>query len=120
MLEQNHNFSDLDSIFNFIKNDLKRPKMNPPKSDDLLWDIRTDLELDEDLIVGNLSYLSGSSMPPQIQITNALKLPEIFSSYIRRIENQKLDKENVEYSKSLIQFINDLSIINNAVVKFFK
>lgn len=120
MLEQNHNLVDLDTIFSFIRSDLKRPKVNPPKSDETLSDIRINLELDEDLIVGNLSYLDKGKMPPRIQIENALRLSEIFSDYIEKIKNARIPNENVDYSKELIKFINDLYTINNSTIQFFK
>ncbi len=97
-------------------NDMKRPKMSSPLRNDILDDIRTDIEIDEDLIAGNLSYLVGGSMPPKIQIDNALKIPEIFSSYVQKIKSSKIEDGNQEYAEELINFIEDLRRINDRTI----
>ncbi|MCX6792734.1 MAG: hypothetical protein NTY12_01795 [Candidatus Falkowbacteria bacterium] len=116
-MEHNYEaFLELKELYRYMWNDMKRPKMSSPNRNDTLDDIRIELEMDEDLIVGNLSYLVGGSMPPNIQVENALKLPEIFFGYIKKIKSSKIEDGNKEYSKQLINFIEDLKRINDKII----
>lgn len=115
MNENDKVFSELKELSHYMWNSMKRPKMGPPINDDILLNIRTDLELDEDLIAGNLSYLVGGSMPPENQIKEALGMSEIFANYIRKIP-PSTEVGNQEYVEELTSFIKDLERINNRTI----
>lgn len=115
-MQRDSKISELTSLYSYMWNEMKRPNMSSPSRDDLLSDIRTELEMDEDLIAGNLSYLVGGTMPPKIQIENALKLSESFFGYIKKIGEYKSDNQDQGYIKELNGFIEDLKRINDRVI----
>lgn len=104
-------------LFDYMTSSLHRPNMGPPEDDEFLTDIRIELEMDEDLIAGSLSYLKGQSLPPQPQIK---KLREVhrqnFGEYIKKLRLHHTESlANKTYMEELILFIHDLGRIASRV-----
>jgi hypothetical protein len=93
--------------------DIPKPAMNPPQADDVLWDIRTNLETDETLIAGTLAYLAQQKIPPDQQIkTLRATHREIFAGYKDRLKKHTTETEdNKKYVKEVLNFIDDLGRI---------
>jgi len=110
-------FSDPKSLFAYMKQGLIRPSMSAPDDDTFLDDIRSDLELDEDLIAGTLSYLSSKSIPPEEQIKNLRNLHrDVFTNYKEKLNNHNTNSpKNKKYINELLAFINDLGRITTNV-----
>lgn len=82
--------------------------MNPPIDDFYLWEFRTDLELDQDLIVGTDGYLFLNSLPPDWQIEKMKELPGKLEQGIKQLQAYEADAGNKEYKQRLIDLIKDL------------
>lgn len=105
--------SDPLSMWEYMVSELKRPSMNPPQNDNFLSDIRTDLELDEGLIAGTLSYLKSGSFPSVQQIKNLRQAHRsTFRDYKQKLRQYKSNSvENNRYIEDVINFINDIGRI---------
>lgn len=99
------------SLYSYMFNDLRRPSMNSPQKDELLSDIRTKLELDEDLIAGTLSYLTSQKVPPETQIKSFYGLQKSIRGYRDQLKRYSPSDENKSYVKDLLSFIDDLERI---------
>lgn len=109
---------ELKTLYSYMWNDMRRPKMRPPVDDDLLDDIRTELELEEDLIAGTLSFLVGGSMPTnKHQVDNMFNVPKNLKLYKDKIERHKMDPGNKAYTDEVILFIVDLNRISLPVIE---
>ncbi len=104
--------TDPEALYTHMWNDLQWPAMNSPEVDSLLWDIRTNLELDEDLIAGTLSYIASGKTPPEIQMKNFWRLQKSFRGYRSQISQHKVSEKNQNYARELLTFIDDLERIS--------
>jgi hypothetical protein len=97
------------SIFSYMLNKLKRPGVNSPDLDSLLWEIRTDLMLDEELLAGTMSYYANGKNPPDRQPKQLRELHDRFKKFKNELMSHK-DKLGVdqEYTNELINYIDDL------------
>lgn len=97
------------SIFSYMVNELKRPGMNSPDLDSFLWDIRTDLELDEDLLAGTMCYYADGKNPPYREPNQVRELHERFKKFKNELTEYR-DKSpvNQSYIDEMISFIDDL------------
>lgn len=105
--------TDPEALYSYMWNDLQRPGMNSPEGDSLLWDIRTNLELDEDLIAGTLSYITSEKKPPEIQLKNFWELHKSFRGYRSQISKHKVSDKDQNYVQELLAFIDDLQRISS-------
>ncbi len=71
------------------------------------------IDLDDDLIMGTLYYLSRKKVPPESQIEGIRDLHRTtFSSYKEKLKNHHTDSlKNKAHINELIAFIDDLSKI---------
>ena len=102
---------DPEPLYSYMINDLKRPTMNSPEVDELLWDIRTRLEMDEDLIAGILSHLNSKQKPSEALLKSFYGLQKDIRNYREQLISHKASEKNQAYVKDLISFINDLERI---------
>lgn len=101
--------NDPTSIFSYMLNELKRPGMNSPDMDSFLWDIRTELVLDEDLLAGTMSYYANGQNPPDRQPKQVRELHDRFNKFKNQLLSYRDDSLiNQEYIDEMINYINDL------------
>ena len=92
---------------------IKWPSMEPPDKDKSLSEIMDSIDLDDDLIMGTLSYLVRKKMPPERQIEGIRYLHRTeFNSYKEKLKDYHTDSiKNKAYINELIAFIDGLSEI---------